>query len=56
VDVSASIGVKIAALREHVTQIRKPDELEQRIRTSAREEGERLGVEAADSFRLVDLS
>ncbi len=56
VDVSGTISVKIAALREHVTQIRKPDELEERIRTSAKEEGERLGVEAVESFRLVDLS
>jgi len=55
VDVSTSIGVKIAALREHVTQIRKPDELEERIRTSAKEEGEPLGVEAVESFRLIDL-
>jgi LmbE family N-acetylglucosaminyl deacetylase len=56
VDVSGTIAVKIAALREHVTQIRKPDELEERIRTGAKEEGERLGVEAVESFRLVDLS
>jgi LmbE family N-acetylglucosaminyl deacetylase len=55
VDVSATITVKIAALREHVTQIRKPDELEERIRTSAKEEGEPLGVDAVESFRLVDL-
>ena len=56
VDISATIAVKIAALREHVTQIRKPDELEARIRSSAREEGERLGVDAAETFRVVDLS
>ncbi len=56
VDTSATIGVKIEALREHVTQIRKPDELEERIRTGAKEEGERFGVEAVESFRLVDLS
>jgi LmbE family N-acetylglucosaminyl deacetylase len=55
VDVSASIAVKIAALREHVTQIRKPDELEGRILTSAREEGDRVGVQAAESFRVIDL-
>lgn len=56
VDVSSSIGVKIAALREHVTQIRKPDELEDRIRTWAKEEGDRVGVEAAETFRVVDLA
>jgi LmbE family N-acetylglucosaminyl deacetylase len=55
VDVSASIDIKIAALREHVTQIRQPDELEGRIRDWAREEGERVGVQAAETFRVVDL-
>ena len=56
VDVSSTIGMKIAALREHVTQIRKPDELEDRIRTWAKEEGDRVGVEAAETFRVVDLA
>jgi LmbE family N-acetylglucosaminyl deacetylase len=55
VDVSATLERKIAALREHVSQIRKPAELEERIRGWAGEEGERVGVAAADSFRVVRL-
>jgi LmbE family N-acetylglucosaminyl deacetylase len=55
VDVSATLDRKIAALREHVSQIRKPDELEERIRGWAGEEGQRVGVEAAESFRVVRL-
>jgi LmbE family N-acetylglucosaminyl deacetylase len=55
VDVTATIDRKIAALREHVSQIRKPDELEERIRGWAGEEGERVGVAAAESFRVVDI-
>lgn len=55
VDVSATVDRKIAALREHVSQVRKPDELEERIRSWAREEGERLGVAGAEAFRVVEL-
>jgi LmbE family N-acetylglucosaminyl deacetylase len=55
VDVSATIDVKIAALREHASQLRKPDELEERIRSWAAEDGGRLGVSAAESFRVLDL-
>jgi LmbE family N-acetylglucosaminyl deacetylase len=55
VDISATLDQKIAALREHVSQIRKPEELEERIRSWAGEEGQRVGVEAAESFRVVRL-
>jgi len=55
VDVSATIELKLAALREHASQIREPEQLEERIRTWAREEGERAGVSAAETFRVIDL-
>jgi LmbE family N-acetylglucosaminyl deacetylase len=55
VDVSGTIDVKIAALREHVSQLRRPDELEDRVREWARETGLRIGTEAAEAFRVVDL-
>jgi LmbE family N-acetylglucosaminyl deacetylase len=55
VDVSATIDAKIAALREHVSQLRRPDELEEMLRGWAAEAGEQIGVAAAESFRLVDL-
>jgi LmbE family N-acetylglucosaminyl deacetylase len=55
VDISATLDRKIAALREHVSQIREPDELEARIRDWARQDGEQVGVAAAERFRLVTL-
>ena len=55
VDVSETLGVKIAALRQHASQMRRPDELEERIRAWAREAGEALGLEAAEAFTVVDL-
>ena len=50
-----TIEVKIAALREHASQLRKPEELEQMLRGWAHEDGQRVGVAAAESFRLVKL-
>jgi LmbE family N-acetylglucosaminyl deacetylase len=55
VDVTATIEVKIAALREHVSQLRRPEELESRVREWAREAGERIGVGAADPFRVIEI-
>ncbi len=55
VDVSETLDVKLAALREHVSQLRKPAELEQLIREWARESGQAIGSDAAEPFRLVDL-
>jgi LmbE family N-acetylglucosaminyl deacetylase len=55
VDVTSTLERKIAALREHASQLREPEALEERIRSWAREEGKRVGVEAADSFRVVVL-
>ncbi len=55
VDTSATIDVKIAALREHVSQIRKPEELEDNIRGWAREQGKQIGTAAAETFRHLDV-
>jgi LmbE family N-acetylglucosaminyl deacetylase len=55
VDVSDTLEVKLAALREHASQIREPDKLEERIRSWATEEASRFGVTAVESFRLVDV-
>lgn len=55
VDISATLDVKIAALREHASQLRKPEELEERIRAWATEEGAAYGVAAAETFRIVEL-
>jgi LmbE family N-acetylglucosaminyl deacetylase len=55
VDVSATLDVKIAALREHRSQLRRPDELEGRIREWAAESGAEIGTAAAETFRVIDL-
>ena len=53
VDVTATIDRKIDALRAHASQIKEPEKLEERIREWATEEGEPIGVEAGEAFRLV---
>jgi LmbE family N-acetylglucosaminyl deacetylase len=53
VDVSATIGRKVDALRAHASQIREPEKLDERMRAWAREEGEPIGVEAAEAFRVI---
>lgn len=56
VDVSATMDARIAALREHASQIREPEGFEERIRAWAAEEAGPFGVEAVDGFRLLDLA
>jgi LmbE family N-acetylglucosaminyl deacetylase len=53
VDISTTLDRKIAALAAHASQIREPDKLTERIRDWAREEGEPIGIPAAEALRLV---
>ena len=53
VDVSGTLDRKLDALRAHGSQIRHPERLEPRIREWAREEGEAIGVVAAEAFRVI---
>jgi LmbE family N-acetylglucosaminyl deacetylase len=53
VDVSATIGRKVDALRAHTSQIKEPEKLDERMRASAKEEGESIGVDAGEAFRVV---
>jgi len=55
VDITETIETKIAALREHTSQLRKPEELEAMLRGWARENGERIGSAAAERFRWLKL-
>ena len=55
VDISTTVERKIAALREHRSQIREPERLDERISEWAREEGERFGAAAAETFRVIEL-
>ena len=53
VDISTTLDRKIAALSEHRSQIRDLDALGDRIRAWAAEEGQSIGVVAAESLRVV---
>jgi LmbE family N-acetylglucosaminyl deacetylase len=53
VDVTATIGRKVDALRAHASQIKHPEKLDERMRAWASEEGSRIGVEAGEAFRLI---
>ena len=53
IDVTATIGRKVEALRAHASQIREPAKLDERMRAWAREEGESIGVDAGEAFRVV---
>jgi LmbE family N-acetylglucosaminyl deacetylase len=55
VDTSDTLDVKIAALREHTSQLRKPEELEEMLRRWAAEGGQKIGASAAESFRLLKM-
>jgi LmbE family N-acetylglucosaminyl deacetylase len=50
VDVSSTLDRKLAALRAHPSQLRHPEQLEERIRAWAAEEGGPAGVAAAEAF------
>jgi LmbE family N-acetylglucosaminyl deacetylase len=53
IDVSATLGRKIDALIAHASQIKDRDGLATRIRSWARDDGARIGVEAAEDFRVA---
>lgn len=55
VDTTDSIETKIAALREHTSQLRKPEELEGMLRGWASETGKQIGTAAAEGFRWLKL-
>jgi LmbE family N-acetylglucosaminyl deacetylase len=53
VDVSGTLERKIDALRAHASQIRDAEALATRIRAWAAEEGQPIGVAAAEALRVV---
>ncbi len=53
VDITATLDRKIAALREHASQIHEPEGLAARMREWAAGEGAAIGVAAAEALRLI---
>jgi LmbE family N-acetylglucosaminyl deacetylase len=53
IDVSATIGRKLDALRAHASQLADRAGLEERIRQWAAEEGQAIGVAAAEALRVI---
>jgi LmbE family N-acetylglucosaminyl deacetylase len=53
VDVGATLERKLAALRCHESQLGDPDEVLERVRRWAVEEGGAIGAPAAEAFRLI---
>ena len=53
IDISATLQRKVRALREHPSQLKRPEELDERIAGWAAEHGRAIGVAAAEAFRLV---
>jgi LmbE family N-acetylglucosaminyl deacetylase len=56
VDISDTVETKIAALREHASQLRQPEKLEEMLRRWSAEDGKKIGAAAAESFRLLKMN
>ena len=54
VDISASLDIKLGALRAHASQ-RRAEGLEDDVRAEARREGERVGLDSAETYAAIDL-
>jgi LmbE family N-acetylglucosaminyl deacetylase len=55
IDVRDTLELKVSALREHASQLRQPEQLEEEIRSWAREAGGEIGSPAAETFRVVEI-
>ena len=53
IDITATVGRKIDALKAHASQVTEPAKLEERIRAWAAEEGEPIGTAAGEALRLI---
>jgi LmbE family N-acetylglucosaminyl deacetylase len=53
IDISATVGRKLDALRAHASQIKDFSEIESWIRESSRTLGKEIGVEAGEGFHLI---
>jgi LmbE family N-acetylglucosaminyl deacetylase len=55
IDVSATIGRKVDALRAHASQLKEPEKLEGWIREWAAEAGKEIGTEAGEALRVITI-
>jgi LmbE family N-acetylglucosaminyl deacetylase len=55
VETTATFDKKLAALHEHPSQLRDPEEATEWVRRWAEENGKRIGVTMADAFRIIDV-
>jgi LmbE family N-acetylglucosaminyl deacetylase len=53
IEITSTLERKIDALCAHASQIKEPERLAERIRSWAAEEGEPIGVPAAEALRLI---
>ena len=53
IDVTATVDRKVDALRAHASQIHEPEAVFERIRGRLAEQGARIGVPAAEAYRVV---
>lgn len=55
VDIGETLDLKLDALHAHASQHRRPDQLDERIRSWAAKTGAPLGLVAAEAFTVIDL-
>lgn len=55
VDTTAALERKLEALRAHASQLREPEAIEARVRDRELAAGARVGVIAAEAFRVLDI-
>lgn len=56
VDISASLDIKLAALREHASQRLLRDRIEDLVPERARTDGALVGVRAGEAYAVIDLT
>jgi LmbE family N-acetylglucosaminyl deacetylase len=54
VDISSTLQTKVEALHAHASQLRHPERLGERVWDAARSEGAACGLEAAESWTVID--
>jgi LmbE family N-acetylglucosaminyl deacetylase len=55
VDIGETLDLKLDALHAHTSQHRRPEQLDERIRSWAARTGAPLGLAAAEAFTVIDL-